>query len=241
MLEMNTRIYQCRHLFADGHRCGSKSLRHEEFCFYHHSTRKPMPRQTESPNTSAFDLAFPEDRTAIQSNIGEVLRRIATNTIDVRRAGLLLYGLQIASLNLPKTPPGRNPEDDDFDDIVEEVIDDPIHGPLATPAEFVHPEDRRQGRPTESLTLQLMRELGEINEDGNPINIQATEASEAAPTPTPPPPSRPTASAPCAPARSAAHPSACWSSPSSGRPPQPPSPAAALAYPQTPAHSSSYS
>jgi hypothetical protein len=45
---------------------------------------------------------MPEDRSAIQLAIGEVLRRIASNDIDPHRAGLLLYGLQIASLNLPK-------------------------------------------------------------------------------------------------------------------------------------------
>ena len=45
---------------------------------------------------------MPEDRAAIQLSIGEILRRIARNQIDPRRAGLLLYGLQIASTNLPR-------------------------------------------------------------------------------------------------------------------------------------------
>jgi hypothetical protein len=170
MPETNPKTYQCRHIFADGHRCGSKSLRHEQFCYYHHATRKPAPRPEASPAAATFDLAFPEDRTAIQTSIGEVLRRLATNTIDTRRAGLLLYGLQIASLNLPKTQPGRNPDDDPFDDTVDEVIDHPTLGPLALPAEFVHPDDQRP----ETIAHQLLREFGQIDEDGNYVDIQAT-------------------------------------------------------------------
>ncbi len=34
--------YQCRHIFTDGHRCGSPCLRHEDFCYYHHTTRRPV-------------------------------------------------------------------------------------------------------------------------------------------------------------------------------------------------------
>ena len=96
-----TKRYQCRHIFTDGHRCGSICLRNEPFCYYHHTTRKPAPRQSLGRRAS-FDLPLPEDRSAIQSAIGQILQRIASNDLDPRRAGLLLYGLQIASLNLPK-------------------------------------------------------------------------------------------------------------------------------------------
>ena len=123
---------QCRHIFTDGHRCGSPCLRNEDFCYYHHTSRKPAPRHPrESPG---FDIAPPEDRSAIQHTIGEVLARVASEQLDPRRAGLLLYGLQIASFNLPrqaalKTPPER-------DAIVDEITMDPELGPLAPPAEF---------------------------------------------------------------------------------------------------------
>src|SRR5271163_2719373 len=107
--ETATKHYQCRHIFTDGHRCASPCLRQEDLCYYHHTTRRPVanPRQRRS-RRSTFDLPLPEDRSAIQQSIGEVLRRIASNDIDPRRAGLLLYGLQIASLNLPKPTTQRN-------------------------------------------------------------------------------------------------------------------------------------
>ena len=83
--------YQCRHIFTDGHRCGSPCLRGEELCYYHHTTRKPTTgARRRRCRRSAFDLPLPEDRSAIQSSIGQVLQRIASNDIDPRRAGLLL-------------------------------------------------------------------------------------------------------------------------------------------------------
>ncbi len=98
--------FQCRHIFTAGHRCSSPCLRHEEFCYYHHATRRPLANPKErKARLSAFHLPNPEDRGAIQMAIGEVLQRIAANEIDPKRAGLLLYGLQIASLNLPRQRP----------------------------------------------------------------------------------------------------------------------------------------
>jgi hypothetical protein len=143
---MSTEIkrFQCRHIFTDGRRCGSPSLRQEEFCYHHHTTRKPIAnlakrRQTQAlaeDRAAAFDLPEPEDRSAIQLSIGEVLRRIASNNIDPRRAGLLLYGLQIASLNLPRQKQAEAPP---TGELVEEIVVHPTHGNLAPVADFTNP------------------------------------------------------------------------------------------------------
>jgi hypothetical protein len=142
--------YQCRHIFTDGHRCGSPCLHHEEFCYYHHTTRRPVenPRRRRSQQAQ-FDLPLPEDRSAIQSSIGEVLRRIASNEIDAKRAGLLLYGLQIASINLPRetastrsTKSSRYDEDIPETALVEEIVADPKLGTIAPRAEVVKEEER---------------------------------------------------------------------------------------------------
>ncbi|HEX3373528.1 MAG TPA: hypothetical protein VHS13_04915 [Edaphobacter sp.] len=135
--------YQCRHIFTDGRRCSSPCLRQQEFCYYHHTTRRPVANPTQRrTRRSTFHLPLPEDRSAIQASIGEVLQRIAANEIDPRRAGLLLYGLQIASLNLPKTPAHRNakPEPVEF---VEEITTDPELGDLAPRAEVSEKTERK--------------------------------------------------------------------------------------------------
>src|SRR5438270_230680 len=113
--------YQCRHIFTDGRRCASPCLRQQEFCYYHHTTRRPVANPTQRrTRRSTFNLPLPEDRSAIQASIGEVLQRIAANEIDPRRAGLLLYGLQIASLNLPKPPAHRKAKPEPIE-LVEDI------------------------------------------------------------------------------------------------------------------------
>src|SRR5258708_6926517 len=127
-----TKRYQCRHIFTDGHRCGSICLRGEPFCYYHHTTRKPAPRQSLG-RKSSFDLPLPEDRSAIQASIGIILQRIASNDLDPKRAGLLLYGLQIASLNLPKQRPDQH---EDEPEQVHEITTHPELGTLAPQTEI---------------------------------------------------------------------------------------------------------
>jgi hypothetical protein len=144
--------YQCRHIFIDGRRCGSPCLRQEEFCYYHHTSRKPLtdPRRRRS-RRSTFQLPLPEDRSAIQSSIGEVLQRIASNDMDPRRAGLLLYGLQIASLNLAQSRTATKTSAEH--ETVEEISIDPTLGILAPRAELSKSTTRK------SPVLRLIEEI----------------------------------------------------------------------------------
>jgi hypothetical protein len=94
----------CRHIFADGRRCGSPALKTQNFCYYHYTHR------AHSAHGYRYWLRRSEDRlelldgldnpTSIQLAITTVAARIAAQTIDSKRAGLLLYALQLASKNL---------------------------------------------------------------------------------------------------------------------------------------------
>lgn len=160
--------FQCRHLFTDGRRCGSPALRSPEgpeggselFCYFHHRSRRPVQpgerasrlHRAAATAASQTGLALPadlSDRFGIQLAIGEILRRIASNELDARRAGLLLYGLQIASRNLPKSNPRE-----ELTEPVSEITLDPEHGLLAPPAEF------EADKPKGSAWL-LLQELGD--------------------------------------------------------------------------------
>ena len=59
--------FQCRHIFHDGHRCGSKCLRREDFCYYHHTTRRPAPRKTVSSFAESGGPAFASQMSAKRS------------------------------------------------------------------------------------------------------------------------------------------------------------------------------
>ena len=174
--------YLCRHIFTDGHRCGSICLRGEHFCYYHHTTRRPAanPKQRRS-RRATFDLPLPEDRSAVQASIGLVLQRIAANDIDPRRASLILYGLSIAASNLPKAAPhsashSRNrstppPEQ------VEEITTHPDLGTLAPQSEFNPPEERL------SLAGRLIAELRKnpctCQQNPNPEDLSRPPTSNA--------------------------------------------------------------
>ena len=135
MSETKPKRYQCRHIFTDGHRCGSICLRGEEFCYYHHTTRKPAqnPRARRS-RRSTFDLPVtdPNDRTGLQSTIVEVLRRIDANDIDSPLApASSSTASKSASLNLPKPQPAQRGRRIEEPETVEEITTHPELGVLA--------------------------------------------------------------------------------------------------------------
>jgi hypothetical protein len=137
--------YQCRHVFPSGQRCGSPALRHQPLCYWHQSTRRPVAELAERHacrnSVSSFHIDIPDDRSAIQLAIGTILQRIAANEIDSKRAGLLLYGLQIAALNLQRSAPAH-PDPKTAPQAVDELIQDDTYGTLAPEAELQPPAKR---------------------------------------------------------------------------------------------------
>ena len=169
-------LYQCRHILTDGRRCGSPSLRKEHFCYYHHKIRRPVPiRELEARRgmQGVFELPNPEDRSAIQHAIGQVLQRIAANELDPRRAGLLLYGLQIASLNLLKNDQQVIPEA-----YVEAVEMDPEFGELAPQTEFTENHGRKGS--VAKLLEKLQRERPQPEERQEPERVVIPRVQAAA-------------------------------------------------------------
>jgi hypothetical protein len=101
------RYMECRHIKPNGCKCQSPSLRGQPYCYFHIGLHRKLHRgpaaaaasaPTSSPSSDAIlDIPFVEDRTAIQMALTQVLQNLGTRSIDPRRAGQLLYGLQIAS------------------------------------------------------------------------------------------------------------------------------------------------
>src|ERR1035441_2169085 len=99
------RRYLCRHVFADGHRCGSPALRQRNFCFYHHAGRRPAPgpgkfRYLDA--TEPFTLPLVEDRVSALLAASLILSRIASNDLDHNRAGRLIADLRVIATLLPR-------------------------------------------------------------------------------------------------------------------------------------------
>ena len=91
---------ECRHIKANGDKCESPALRGGYFCYFHSrlkrlGTTKQQPAGQDEP----LELLPLEDSCAIQLALSKVVCAIASGKLDPRRAGMLLYGLQIASQN----------------------------------------------------------------------------------------------------------------------------------------------
>jgi hypothetical protein len=142
-----TRRYQCRHVFTDGHRCGSPSLRGQDLCYYHTRTRHEAPC---AGRTGHFAMARIDDRGAVQIALYDVLSRMAGGDIDVKLGTSLLYGLQIASSNLGRPQPvAEQPPQ------VEEVTSDYNLGDLAPIVEYYEPEPAAEAvAPAETPTTR---------------------------------------------------------------------------------------
>ncbi|MGA1980899.1 MAG: hypothetical protein ABSG84_00390 [Acidobacteriaceae bacterium] len=103
----------CSHVFpatdaAPTHLCGSPALRGQSFCFYHHPTRPHAPSRNQRRASirarrlarRSFTLPPPTTRDELQRSLGQLIRLIAADQIDLRRASILLTALQTAGKSL---------------------------------------------------------------------------------------------------------------------------------------------
>ena len=123
------RRYLCRHIFTDGHRCGSPALRRQPFCYYHRLAR---PSVSNEGRPTIFQMPPIGDRPAIHNAIFEVLTRAAGGDLEYRHASILFYGLQLASNNLTRMESAQPTTEP----LVEEIMFDTDGGFLAPIAEY---------------------------------------------------------------------------------------------------------
>jgi hypothetical protein len=90
---------ECRHIKASGTKCQAPALKGEKFCYFHTRSRSRAHASRHVEHWEAIEIPLLEDRSAIQRALSEVANAIANNRIDPKRAGPLLYSLQIASQN----------------------------------------------------------------------------------------------------------------------------------------------
>jgi hypothetical protein len=90
---------------TDGDKCHAIALRDKPYCYYHmrlhrnmHADNKPSKAKEKT-----FEFAFPDSRTAIQLALYQVLSALGSSKIDLKRATAIIYNLQIASQNVPRS------------------------------------------------------------------------------------------------------------------------------------------
>jgi hypothetical protein len=93
----------CKHVKANGEFCGSPALRGREYCYFHLTVlgrRLRTQKHIMKGENHYLQLPTLEDANSIQMALMQVMEALLRDQIDNKVAGLLLYGLQIASSNL---------------------------------------------------------------------------------------------------------------------------------------------
>ena len=90
----NTRT--CTHIKVTGVRCGSPALTGESFCYFHQNVHRGVRKP---PQARLHPIALIEDEESIQAALMEVINALMRNTIDLKRATLILRALHIAVKN----------------------------------------------------------------------------------------------------------------------------------------------
>ena len=96
-------IRRCQHIKVNGLQCGSPALKRSRFCFFHkrwHEQRIVINSARARKARAALDLPVLEDANSIQVALMQVMRLMLGGHLDLKTAGMLLYGLQTASCNL---------------------------------------------------------------------------------------------------------------------------------------------
>jgi len=93
--------HQCMHTHSsDGRRCRAIAMHNNYMCFAHRDKVIPPVYENEP-----FEIPTALTRNTIQQALGDLATRLASNRMDLKRAGLLAYILQIASSNLTESAP----------------------------------------------------------------------------------------------------------------------------------------
>ena len=115
-------VPRCQHVKMNGTQCGSPALRRRRHCFFHDRVRRERAKiAAQASGQRRFDLPLLEDANSVQVALMKVIQMLGSGQMDHKTAGLILYALQTASVNL------RNAEFE-VEEVTDVVIDrDDVH------------------------------------------------------------------------------------------------------------------
>jgi hypothetical protein len=111
-LELADATPRCRWIKQGGTTCGSPQMKNHIYCFAH--------TQMAEAQALALRLPPPEDANAIQVGLMRIQKALIEDTITTRKAGLLLYSMQLALTNVGQTTFGQAKDEE----LVRETVDE---------------------------------------------------------------------------------------------------------------------
>jgi hypothetical protein len=93
----------CEHIKDNGERCRAIALRGRQFCYFHSRVHRPKTL----PGKSGYRLSALDTSHSMQVTIAHVLQSLLDDTIDPRKANVLLRGLALANRNINQQLPEK--------------------------------------------------------------------------------------------------------------------------------------
>jgi hypothetical protein len=103
---------RCQWVRQDGTSCGSPQMKQHIYCFAH--------MQMAEARDLMLRLPPPEDPNAIQVGLMRIQKAVIDDTISMKKAGLLLYSMQLALTNVGQTTFGQAKDEE----MVRETVDE---------------------------------------------------------------------------------------------------------------------
>jgi hypothetical protein len=113
-LKMADMAPRCQWVRQDGTSCGSPQMKQHIYCFAH--------MQMAEARDLMLRLPPPEDPNAIQVGLMRIQKAVIEDTISMKKAGLLLYSMQLALTNVGQTTFGQAKDEE----MVRETVDEEI-------------------------------------------------------------------------------------------------------------------
>jgi hypothetical protein len=88
---------RCQFLKSDGEICGSFAVKGSRFCYFHSRTAEGRKKK---PRRRPLSIPVLEDDLAVQMAVTHICRGVAEGSLEPKRASILLYGLQVATVAL---------------------------------------------------------------------------------------------------------------------------------------------
>ncbi|HEY1526890.1 MAG TPA: hypothetical protein VGH51_11680 [Candidatus Angelobacter sp.] len=111
-LKMADMAPRCRWVRQDGTSCRSPQMKRHIYCFAH--------KQMAEARDLMLRLPPPEDANAIQVGLMRIQKAVIEDTISMKKAGLLLYSMQLALTNVGQTTFGKAKDEE----LVRETVDE---------------------------------------------------------------------------------------------------------------------
>jgi hypothetical protein len=94
---------ECRHILPSGTKCKSPALRGRVYCYFHDRLQR-FEQDGQRDTCEPLFLPSLEDARGIQMAISQILAALGSGRLESRKAGLYLYGLQLATQLLAQLP-----------------------------------------------------------------------------------------------------------------------------------------